>query len=111
MAVFPRPARPATVIAEIKRMWANSTRRYKLVFGAGALFMTSLIVTGFIVESRWGVMPEGPQIVYAEDFPATRTDAEIKADQRTDAMERRKFADERRRQWQKLDRSLDRLGF
>jgi hypothetical protein len=111
MAVFPRPARPRALIADIKRLWANSTSRYKLVFGAAAIGMVSLIVTGFVVEPRWGVMPEGPQVVYVSDWPATRTDAQIKDQQRIDAMERRKFADERRRQWQKLDRSLDRLGF
>lgn len=111
MSAFPRPARPRAILADVKRMWATSTRRYKLVFGAAAIAVTSLIITGFILESRWGVMPEGPQIVYASDWPATRSDAEIKDQQRIDAMERRKFADDRRRQWQKLDHSLDRLGF
>ncbi|HWI85295.1 MAG TPA: hypothetical protein VNT42_03075 [Sphingomonas sp.] len=111
MAVFPRPARPRALIADIQRLWAGSTRRYKLVFGAAAIGITSLIVTGFVIESRWGIMPEGPEVTYASDWPATRTDAEIKAQQRVDAIERRKFADERRRQFKKLDDALTRHGF
>jgi hypothetical protein len=110
MAFFPRPAHPSAVLADIKRLWATSTRRYKLVFGAAAVAVTSLLVTMFVVESRWGVMPEGPQIVYATDWPSTRTDAEIKTQQRIDAVERRKLADERRRQWQKVDNSLTEMG-
>ena len=111
MSVFPRPARPHALFADLKRMWAGSTRRYKLVFGASAIFMTSLIITGFVLEPRWGVLPEGPQIVYASDWPTTRTDAEIRTQQRIDAMERRKANEERQRQWRKVDKDLDRLGF
>ncbi|WP_162875504.1 hypothetical protein [Sphingomonas crusticola] len=111
MAVFPRPAHPRAVIADVRRLWSTSTRRYKLVFGAAAIGVTSLLITIFILESRWGVLPEGPQVVYVSDWPVTRTDAEIKAQQRIDATEKRKLADERRRQWQKVDRNLDRLGF
>ncbi|WP_420139682.1 hypothetical protein [Sphingomonas sp.] len=110
MAFFPRPAHPRAVLADVRRLWATSTRRYKLVFGTAAIAVTSLLVTMFVVESRWGVMPEGPQIVYAADWPVSRTDAEIKDQQRKDAMENRKLADERRHQWQKLDKSLERLG-
>ena len=111
MAFFPRPAAPRAIIADAKRLWMASTRRYKLVFGAAAIGVTSLLITIFILESRWGVMPEGPQLVYAADWPVTRTDAQIKDQQHVDAVERRKLADERRRQWQKVDKSLDRLGF
>jgi hypothetical protein len=73
--------------------------------------MTSLVITGFILESRSGVLPKGPQIVYAEDFAANRTDDQIRADQRKDAAERREAADERRRQWKKVDDSLSKYGF
>jgi hypothetical protein len=111
MAIFLRPAKPKVLIADVKRLWRGSTSRYKLVFGALALAITSTIVTGFIVESRWGVLPEGPQMIYAEDYPADRTDAQIKADQRKDAMARREAADERRREWKKIDDALSSHGF
>jgi len=111
MAIFPRPARPKALIEDIKRVWRSSTNRYKLVFGTAAVGITSIILTGFILESRWGVMPEGPQIVYAEDYPANRTDAEIQQDQWADARKRRAIAEERRREWKKVDDSLSRYGF
>jgi hypothetical protein len=110
MSVFPRPARPSAVIADAKRIWATGDRRYKLIFGALAIGMTSLVITGFILESRSGVLPKGPQLIYASDWPATRTDAEIKTQQRIDAMERRKYREERQRQWEKVDRQLKGLG-
>jgi len=111
MSIYPRPARPRALIADIKRVWRTSTRRYKLVFGAAALFMTSGILVIFILESRWGVMPEGPQITYASDWPATRTDAQIRQQQWADAAEKRKFDESRRLQWKKLDDAMTSHGF
>lgn len=110
MSIFPRPARPQTLIADAKRLWKNSTRRYKLVFGAAAIGMTSLVITGFILESRWGVMPEGPQVVYASDWSLNRTDEEIRKQQWIDAAEKRKADEARRAQWKKLDDALTRHG-
>ncbi len=111
MAVFPRPARPRALIADLKRMWRGSTSRYKLVFGTLAVAITSLIVTGFIVESRWGVLPEGPRIVYAADWPASRTDAQIRQDQWQDAAKRRQAREQRQREWKKIDDALTKRGF
>ena len=111
MSIYPRPVKPRVLIADVKRVWLSSTSRYKLVFGAIAIGITSIIITGFILESRWGVLPEGPQIVYAEDFPANRTDAQIKQQQWADAAERRKAIEERRREFKKLDDALTSHGF
>ena len=49
-----------------------------------AVAVTSLIVTLFILESRYGVFPEGPRITYAADWSNSRTDAEIIAQQKID---------------------------
>jgi hypothetical protein len=111
MSIFPRPARPQTLIADVKRIWRASTRRYKLVFGAAAIGMTSLVITGFVLESRWGVLPEGPQIVYASDWTLNRTDDEIRKQQWADAAEKRKAGEAQRLQWKKLDDELTRHGF
>jgi len=111
MAIFPRPVHPRVLVADIRRIWRSSTNRYKLVFGALAIGITSLIVTGFILDARWQVPPRGPQIIYVEDFPANRTDEQIKQDQWKDAAARRQAADERRRQFKRLDQQLKRFGF
>jgi len=111
MRIFLRPARPKVLIEDIKRLWNGSTSRYKLVFGALSLGITSMIVTGFILQTRWDAMPKGPQLIYAEDFPANRTDDQIKRDQWADARVRRAAADERRRQWKKVQDALSKYGF
>jgi len=111
MAIFPRPVHPRTLIADVRRVWRSSTSRYKLVFGAISIAVTSLIVTGFILDSRWLGTSSGPTVIYAEDFPANRTDEQIKQDQWAVARERRAAAEERRRQWKRLDNVLSRYGF
>ena len=111
MSIFPRPARPQTLIADVKRIWRASTRRYKLVFGAAAIGMTSLVITGFVLESRWGVLPEGPQIVYASDWTLKRTDAEIRKQQWVDAAEKRKARDAQQLKWKNLVDEMTWHGF
>ncbi len=109
MAILPPLARPSVLIRDM-RIFLTGYRRYRLVFAALAVGVTSLLVTMMIIESWWGVEPEGQQIVYAEDFQATRTDAQIIAQQKIDQAARDKAKAERRRQFQKLDDDMTRLG-
>jgi hypothetical protein len=110
MAILPRPARPSVLIRDM-RVFMQGDRRYKLLFATLSVAITSLIVTGLIIESWWGIEPEGQQIVYAADFPASRTDAEIIAQQKIDQAILEKAKAERRRQFQKLDDNMTKLGF
>jgi len=110
MAILPPLARPSVVLRDM-RVFVQGDRRYKLLFAALSVAITSLIVTGLIVESWWGILPEGQQIIYAADFPASRTDAEIIAQQKIDQAILEKAKAERRRQFQKLDDDMTRLGF
>ena len=110
MAVLPRPASPRALIADLRAALGQGDRRYKLVAAAVSVGMTSLIVTGFIVESWYGVLPEGAQITYAADFKESRTDAEIVAQQKIDQRARDAAVVERRRAFQKLDRELTGAG-
>lgn len=110
MAVFPRPARPSVLWKDL-RYFLRGDRRYKLLFGAITVAIVSTWITIFIIESWWGVLPEGQQIVYAEDFKASRTDAEIIAQQKIDQAVRDKAMAEKRAAFQRLDKKLDRYGF
>jgi hypothetical protein len=110
MAILPPLSRPSVLLKDM-RIFLSGTPRYKLVFATLAVAVTSLIVTGMIIESWWGIEPEGTQIVYAEDFAANRTDAEIIAQQKIDQAVRDKFKAERRAQFKKLDDALTRHGF
>ncbi len=109
MAVLPRPANPRAFLADLRSLAAGD-RRHKLVGAAVAIGMTSLIITGFILESRSGILPEGPQITYAADYASTRTDAEIIAQQRIDQRAREQAQADKRRAFQRADRALSRLG-
>jgi hypothetical protein len=109
MAVLPRPASPRALLADLRGLWAGD-RRHKLVGMVVAVGMTSLIITGFIVEARHGILPEGQQITYAADYAATRTDAEIIAQQKVDQRAKDAALAEKRRAFQRVDKALDGMG-
>lgn len=108
MAVFPRPAKPKALLADIRSAFGGN-RRHKLIFGAAAVGMTSLIVTGFIVESRSGILP-GASVIYASDWAENRTDAEIQKQQKIDQKELDAARAERRAQFKKVDDAMTRWG-
>jgi len=108
MAVFPRPAKPKALLADIRAAFGGD-RRHRLIFAALAIGMTSLIVTGFIVESRSGILP-GASVIYASDWNENRTDAQIQAQQKIDQKELDAAKAERRRQFKKVDDAMTRWG-
>lgn len=67
------------------------------------------IVVVFYLDGNTNIMPR-EQAIYVESWPATRTDAEIKAKQQTDLARRERFERERREQFQRLDNQMNRLG-
>lgn len=107
---LPRPARPRALLADLRRAFGEGDRRHKLLFGALSIGITSLIVTGFIVESRWGVLPEGEQISYVSDWHDDRSDAQIIAQQKIDQAAKAKADAAKRRSFQRLDKQLSSVG-
>ena len=105
MGYYPKPASPRAFFTDI-RAFVSDQGRFRLVGAVVAVGMTSLLVTGFILESRWGILPEGPQIVYASDWQASRTDAEIIAQQKIDQKAMHEAQAEKRRQFQKVADAL-----
>lgn len=108
MSWFPRPSSPRAVWADLKA-FAHQRSRYQWAGLAVAIVMPLLIIAGFYHDASHGIAP-GPQLIYAESWPATRTDAEIKADQKRDQAKRSAMIRERQRQFQKLDKELKRVG-
>jgi hypothetical protein len=100
---FPRPSSPANAWRDL-RAFLDQQGRYKILFAMFALAMPSLIVLGFYVDSQ----PDRPkpQIIYVENWPESRSDAQIKADQKVDQARRDAFKAERRRQFQRLEKQL-----
>ena len=71
--------------------------------------MPVALIVLFVTDGRTNIAPR-EQIVYVESWPATRTDAEIIADQKKHQAEREAAQKERQEQFKKLDQKLERLG-
>ena len=56
--------------------------RRKLVIATLAVGITSLITTGFLIESRYGYLPHDPIVIYFNSWKSGRTDAEAFAEQK-----------------------------
>lgn len=106
--MLPRPSGPRALLADV-RAFARERSRHQWIAAFFAVVMPLIIVFMFLYDSAHGVQP-GPQIIYAESWPASRTDAQIKADQKRDQARREAGMKERQREFRKLDKALDRLG-
>jgi hypothetical protein len=77
--------------------------REQRIGAALALFITAVIVTMFLIDSKFGAMP-APQVVNVELYPANRTDADIIADQKKDQAKKEAAKKEEQRQYKKLEK-------
>jgi hypothetical protein len=100
---LPRPSRPAAVFADLLAFF-RGRERHDYIAAALAVLITGFVVFAFNHDSR---MERQPQIVFVESWPATRTDDQIKAEQKVDAAAKQKAMDERRDEFRKL---ADQMG-
>ena len=105
---LPRPASPRALWADL-RAFAAERSPYQWGGLAVAIIMPIAIVVVFTIDGRTNIAP-GPQIIYVESWNASRTDAEIIADQKKDQAELEAYKKERQREWQKVEKKLERLG-
>jgi hypothetical protein len=105
---LPRPASPRVLLADLKA-FASERRPHQWMAMAFAIAMPIIIVVIFAIDGQTNIAPRA-EIIYVESYPANRTDAQIIADQKKDQAAREAAQKERQRQWQKLDKSMERLG-
>jgi len=98
------------------RLFLSRRRKHDVVFLALSLAITGTIMF-FMVHDSKIVKDNRPVIIYVQQWPANRTDAEIVAQQKLDAPEQAKReAAERKRQadnqaaWKRIDDSLKKYG-
>ncbi len=73
---------------------AQKRKRYWIA--AGSALATTVIMTMFLIESRWGYSPPDPVIIYAQSWKADRTREDAIADARaTKAAREAKLAEAR----------------
>ncbi len=71
-------------------------RRNRLIVGGLALLMTVIVMTMFLLESRWGYLPPDPKLIYFQSWAAGRTRADaIAMTERTKAAREAKLAESR----------------
>ncbi len=83
--------------------------RHQWVAALLALLVPVGIVVAFYIDSGTNLTPRRT-ITKVENWPANRTDEQIKADQRRRQAEADRRANERREQFRRVDETLNRLG-
>ena len=100
MSWFPRPAGPLAAFRDLAAFMRHRSRE-QVIGACLALLATSIIVIEFLVDPKIGTAPPS-QVVVVDIYPANRTDADIRADQKKDQAAREAAQKERQRQFQKL---------
>ena len=62
--------------------------RRRLVFAALSLAITSIVVTGFLIENRWGYSKPAPLLVFMENWSLKRSAADVEADRAREKAEK-----------------------
>lgn len=104
MAVFPPMFGPRAALADLKAFLRQRSRE-QVIAAALAVLVTIIILIIFFVDSKINTAAP-PTVVFVENYPATRTDAEIKADQKKASEERRKAEEAKRKQFQELEKKF-----
>lgn len=104
MAILPPMVGPRAALRDLTAFMRQRSREQ--VIGASlAVLVTMIIVIIFFVDSKINTAPP-QQIVWVENFPANRTDADIIADQKKASEQRRKAEEARRKEFQKLEKQF-----
>ncbi|MFN3389111.1 MAG: hypothetical protein ACK40O_09260 [Allosphingosinicella sp.] len=105
---LPRPSSPRALWADI-RAFAGQRSPHHLLAAALAIAMPIALILLFLKDGRTNIAP-GPQLIYAESWPADRTDAEIMAEAKVRQANKEKAQKARQEDFKKLDDRLKKLG-
>jgi hypothetical protein len=101
---LPRPASPRALWADTRNFFRQRSR-HQMIAACLAIAMPIIIVVGFYFDGKTN-LTMGEQVVYVEHWPATRTDAEIRAQQKIDQARKEQAQAERQRQFKELEKRL-----
>ena len=113
---FLRHLSPLRAVRDLRGYLAQR-RPHEIGFFGLAIAVTYLIVVGMMYESRHAPPPYHRDIVYVQQWPANRSDAEIVAQQKIDGVaqtkrenELKRLEAERRAQFQRVGDQLNAMG-
>jgi hypothetical protein len=89
------------------RFFFATRERYEYLCALAAIAVGAFVVFGFWHDSRF---EQQEQIIYVNNWPANRSDAEIEKEIKADSAERHKLKAERQAEFQKIDNAMDRFG-
>ena len=84
---LPRPASPKGALADL-RGFVTADHPYKWVIWLVSIALTATIIWGFVLDSRQGLMPTEPDIIYFQNWRADRSDVEVLQQLRKDVAAR-----------------------
>lgn len=105
---LPRPASPRALWSDVKAMWRDRPPHQWIAAGLALMIPVGIFV-GFYIDSGTNLTPTRTTTT-VEIWPASRTDAEIRAAQNRRQAELDRRANERREQFRRVDETLNRLG-
>ncbi len=115
MSLFTRFS-PLRAVRDLRGFLAGR-EKYELAFLALALAITGVVLFAFLRDANDIKTPYRPNIIYVEQWPLSRTDAQIRAQQNIDQYEKDKRVAQQKAaqaklqaQYRKLDDHLKALG-
>jgi len=104
MAILPPTVGPRAAFRDLTAFLRQRSREQVLA-ATMAVLVTIIIVIIFFVDSKINTAPP-QQVIFVENYPANRTDEQIKADQKKAAEDRRKAEEAKRKQFQELEKKF-----
>ena len=112
MAILPRPSSPLAAWRDFRDV-VRAPRKHKIVFAALSLTLPTLIFWAMIREAKMDEEWTPPTIIYVKQWPASRTVAEVRAQQAKDLpaeialkKEREAQAEAQRQAYRRLARNI-----
>ena len=99
---LPRPTGPLAAWRDLRAFFSNMGGHVWLAAGL-AIAITAFIIFGFWHDSRF---QQQPTIIYVQNWPANRTDAEIIADQKKDQAKKEAAQKKQQEDYQRLAKRL-----
>jgi len=97
---------PRAAMSDFAAAIGGDSKRDRLLGITLAVLVTTIIMIIFFVDAKINTAPP-PRVTYVELYAPTRSDADIVASQKKDSAERKAFREEKKRQFQALQKRLN----
>ena len=106
MSVLPPMVNPRAAMSDFAAAVGGDSKRDRLLGFTLAVLVTTIILIIFFVDAKINTAPP-PRVTYVELYSPDRTDADIIAAQKKDSAKRKAFREEKKRQFQALQKRLN----